>query len=214
VPTALAAAAAAALLLGAVLHPAALPWSLPLLLLVVPLAEIALTPVWRAAGVYRYHSPLLFSVRRGEREVELHAGTAHDYLLRFRWADRGAAAQRILLRELLQGLLAVADEAGAGRMDPATRITIASHAVSPRTARRLGFEPVPVGVAERVHLIANVVGIAAMYGFVRGRPAMPSVWRARGARIRADRLARAAPRIRALLERLDARHGHGDRDLR
>jgi hypothetical protein len=212
--TALAAGAAAALLLGAVLYPGAFPWSLPLLLLVVPLAEIALTPVWRAAGVYRYHSPLLFSVRRGQREVELHAGTAHDYLLRFRWADRGTPAQRVLLRELLQGLLAVADEAGAGRMDPATRITIASHAVGPRTARRIGFETVPAGVAERVHLVVNVVGIAAMYGFVRGRPAMPRVWRARGARIRADALARAAPRIRALLERLDARPGHGERDLR
>jgi|GEM_PF-2674797 len=201
---AVAAAVGAVALAAAVIHPGGWPWTLPLILLVVPLAEFALAPLWRASGAYRYHSPLLFSVRRAGA-TELHAGTSYDYLLRFRWRDRGRNARRIVLRDLLSGLLAVADEVGTGQIPRDAPVTIDSHVLSDRTARAFGFEMVPARAAERLHLMLDILAISAMQSFVRGRPALARVWRARHGVARPADLAAAAPRIRVRLERIERR---------
>jgi hypothetical protein len=198
-------AGAGAASLGLVmLLPAGWPWTLGLVFLVVPLAELALAPVWRVAGVYRYHAPLLFSVRRGP-VLELHAGSSYDYLLRFRWHDRGPRARRIVLRDLLSGLLAVAAETESGSIPGDTRIIVDSHVIGERTARAFGFETAPARWSDRVHLVLDIVAISVMHGFVRGRPAVAPVWRARRFVVRPPGLAAAAPRIRARLDRLERR---------
>jgi len=199
-----AAAVGAVAVAGAAIHPAGWPWTLALILLVVPLAELALAPLWRASGAYRYHSPLLFSIHRAGA-TELHAGTSYDYLLRFRWRDRGRIARRIALRDLLSGLLAVAGDAGTGLIPSDARITIDSHVLSDRTARAFGFEMVPARMAARLHLMLDILAISAMQSFVRGRPSLARVWRARHGVARASDLAAAASRIRARLDRLERR---------
>jgi hypothetical protein len=175
-----------------------LPWSLLLLFLIVPAAQIALTPLWRHAGVYRYHSPALFVVSRAPDEVEMHGGTAYDYLMRMRWGDRGAPARRILLGHYLDGLLGIIGEVERGRIPAGARITGTSYFFSDRTAERLGFTLHRPRRAEVLHALLDVVSLAAMYSYVRGRPAVPRVWRMKRASITAADLVRRKQVVQAL----------------
>jgi hypothetical protein len=202
---ALAAGTLTVLLLGVLLHPGHLPWSLPLVFLVVPAAQLALVPLWRATGVYRYHSPAFFVVARGEREVELHGGTLYDYLLGMRWAERGPRARRTLLRHYLVGVLGVIADVERGSIHPGARLTGTSYVFSGRTARRLGFTLEPAGFAERLHLLLDVLSLVVMYSYVRGRPSLPHFWKTRKAVVRAAELARHRPEVERLLQRLDTR---------
>jgi len=185
------------------LDPGLLPWSLPLLFVVVPAAQFALTPVWRRSGVYRYRSRVLFTVRRGAREMELHGGTLYDYVVGMRWADRGLRATRELGRGYLVGLLGVIADVEAGRIAADTRITGTSYFFSERTMRKLGFGLQPAGFLDRLHLLLDGLSLTAMYSYSRGRFAVPRIRRARRAVTTAAELARHRPEVERALARLD-----------
>jgi hypothetical protein len=202
---ALTAGALAAALLALLLRPAHLPWSLPLVFLLVPTAQVALTPVWRASGVSRYHSPVFFVVARGEGTYELHGGTLYDYLLAMRWAERGGRAHRVLLRGYLAGVLGVIADIEQGRIHPKARLTATSYVFSERTARRLGFVLEPAGRWERLHLLLDALSLVAMYSYVRGRVSLPRFWKVRTAVVSAAELARQRGKVERLLRRLDGR---------
>jgi hypothetical protein len=179
-----------------------LPASLLLVFLLVPAAQLVLTPVWRWAGIYRYHSPALFVVERGAGQLELHGGTAFDYLLHLRWAERGAPARRILLGHYLAGLSSIIDDIQSGRIPADARITGTSYFFSDRSAARLGFALQPPSRGEVLHALLDIVSLSAMYSYVHGRPAIPRVWRARQATITARALARRKRTVQALRARL------------
>jgi hypothetical protein len=197
-------ATCAALLAVPMLDPMNLPWSLLLLFLVVPAAEVALTPLWRAAGVYRYHSPVLFGIARGANTYELHGGTLYDYLVWRNPGERGARTRRALLRGYIAGLLDVAGSVGSGTISSDTRIVASSYVFSERTAQRLGFTIERPSAMERVHLLLDAAALTAMYSFARGRPSLPRLWRVRRASIPADALGRRRHQIATLLERMGA----------
>jgi hypothetical protein len=199
---ALLAGAGAVVLSVPLLWPGFFPLSLPLLFLVVPAAQFALTPLWRLSGAYRYHSPMLFTVARGTHAYELHGGTPYDYVLHMRWSERGPRATRTLLRLYLAGLLGIITEIEQGRIPGDARITGTSYFFSDRTMRKLGFRLEAPGFLDRLHLLLDVLSLVATYSYARGRLTLPRVWRARQATITAAGLAERRAVVQQLYDRL------------
>lgn len=203
-PLAVALGAGLLVVAAAALHP--LLW-LPLIFVLVPAAEFVLTPLWTRHGVYRYYSPLLFVLARGERLYELHGGTLYDHLFHGPAAVRGRAARRARLRCYLAGLLGLIDDIERGVLAPDARLTGTSYFFGERSARRLGFTVERAGRSERLHLALNALGLALIYRGARGRWALPPVWRARRATTTAAQLARRRAVVEAWLERLSDADG-------
>jgi hypothetical protein len=178
---------------------------LPLLILIaVPLAELALTPVWRWTGAYRYRSPLLFTIARGPDRLELHTGTGYDFLA-YAWRARGGgcATRRAVIRQIVQGLLRLIDDIEAARIPPDTRISATSYFFSGSTARRIGCELRATTLAERAHLLLNLGTLLLTYSYVQRRLTVPRVWRAKTAVLSAAALATQKPYFQRLAARLD-----------
>ena len=196
-------AAGTGLLALLLLYPPFFPYSLPLLLVVVPIAQFALTPLWQLTGVYRYYSRVLFVTQSRHGGYELHGGTSFDYLRLLRGVGAGGAANRCLVREYLIGLLGLICDIEKGKIAPTTRITGTSYFFSNRSARRLGFSLAPAPFSVKLHLLLDILSIVAMYSYARGRPALPRIFRARVATTTAAELTRRRSVVERLLGRVE-----------
>ncbi|MFI5180650.1 MAG: hypothetical protein ACHQPI_04605 [Thermoanaerobaculia bacterium] len=184
----------AAALLGA----AAFPLPLFLWPLALTAFQLAVTPLLRETGLYRYHSALLKATVRTRTTYEVHGGTALDYFFHFRWTDRGGRASRKALTAFLEGFIDIARRVETGEIDGNVEVTGTSYFFSERTARRLGFRVEHPGLRLRLVLILYYADLVMLYSFIRGRVAFPNVLDARRAVI----LGRDLAARRADLERL------------
>lgn len=181
-----------------------LPGSLLTWPLAVSIWQLSVTPFCRATGIYLYHSPMLKATFRGPRAWEIHGGTSWDWIVLFRFRDRGAAAARQVLRWYVEGLLDVAARVEKGEIPGSVEVTGTSWFFREETARRLGFEIRPAGLRLRFNLFLNAFDLWLTYSFTRGRIALPNLMAVKQAVIRGDELVRRRPqlvRLRAALRR-------------
>lgn len=178
---------------------------LPVLLiapfLLAPLEGLLLTPLYTLARRFIYFSPLLLGTR-SRVALELHVGTLFDYVTYLRWRDRGARNARIVLVELLQGLLAVIAEVERGAIAPETEIRATSYFFSDRTLSRLGFRICGPSPNARLNLAVGVIGIGLRLAYVRGRFTLPDPSRVRQGTTTAGELATRASAVRGILTRV------------
>lgn len=198
---ALAGTAAAACVLVA----SGLPGSLASWPVSVSVWQLSVTPFCRAAGIYRYHSPMLKATVRTSRTYEVHGGTSWDWLGLFRFRDRGARAARQVMVWYLEGLLDVAARIELGEIPPSIEITGTSYFFRAETARRLGFEIRPAGFRLRLNLLLNVLDLWLTYSFTRGRLAVPDLLDVKQAVIRGDELVRRMGELSRLCRALGRR---------
>ena len=177
--------AAVLVLVGPGLPGALLTWPLA-----VSLWQLSVTPFCRATGIYLYHSPMLKATFRGSRIWEIHGGTTWDWLVLFRFRDRGAPAARRVMGWYLEGLLDIVRRVETGEIPKAVLVTGTSYFFSANTARRLGFEIRPAGLRLRFNLLLNVLDLWLCYSFTRGRLAVPALLDVKQAVIRGDELVR------------------------
>lgn len=186
----------------------AVAWGLALmvhLILLLPLWMLVclffLAPLFRLTGTLRYYSPYLVVSRGGRGRIDLHGATPFDYLLLFRWRDRGRPAVRRILRWYVEGLLALAREFEEGRLPRDTTVSATSYIFSAGTARRYGFVVEEAGkFAWGGYLTYPTQWLT--YSFARGRWAWPPVHRARRATIDGAGLCAQRGRLERLRERL------------
>jgi hypothetical protein len=200
----LAAVLAAAGLVAALSLLHALPFPGPLFLFPIALSlfQFSVTPFLRAAGFYRYHSPMLKSTLRNGRTWEIHGGTSLDYLMFLRFGEPSGTATRRLLVSYLEGLRNIALLVEAGEIARETKVTGTSYFFSERSARRLGFRIERAGLRLRIVLVLYSLDLLVLYSIARGRLAFPNILNARRAVISGGELARNRPIIEALVARL------------
>jgi MFS family permease len=194
-------------ILGALVALPLLNWRwIPLLLLILPLIapleSLLLTPFYVLTGRFRYYSPLLFATRRRDGGLDLHVGTLFDYVMRLRWSDRGPRAARIVMADLLRGLLALCREVEHEELRADAPLVATSYFFSERSLARLGFELDRPPRATVQNLFLTSLSIAIRLSFTRGRPSFPDLRRIRQAATSAGRLVHHQAELRRLLERL------------
>jgi hypothetical protein len=179
---------------------------LPLLLVlpgvIAPLESLLLTPLYTRLGRFHYFSPFLLATRSPGGH-DLHVGTLYDYVSRLRWRDRGARARRIVLAEMLRGLLTLCGEVEAGRVPGDARIAATSYFFSHRSARRLGFasEQPPAGYV--LNLVTASLGIALRLSFTHGRARWPDLREVRRITTTAERLLQHQGEVRRMLHAIE-----------
>ncbi|MBL8111279.1 MAG: hypothetical protein JNK60_00220 [Acidobacteria bacterium] len=159
-------------------------------------------PALRLLGVFRYHSPLLKVSLRSRRYYEVHSGTLFDYVLLFRWKDRGCRATRQILGLFLEGFLDIANAVERGEIARDTHIVGTSYFFSEKSAERLGFRLESAGLRLRLVLLVSYAELALLHSFARGRISFPNVLKVRTAVVRGDELLARRDEMRRILGRL------------
>lgn len=171
----------------------------------ITLWQLSVTPFCRVTGIYLYHSPMLKATFRSARAWEVHGGTIWDWLVLFRFRDRGAAAARRVMVWYLEGFLDIAARVERGEIPESVEVTGTSWFFREETARRLGFEIRPAGFRLRFNLFLNALDLWLTYSFTRGRIALPDLLAVKQAVIRGDELLRRRPQLARLCATLGRR---------
>lgn len=82
-------------------------YSLFLLPLLAPLFNLISVPFLRLIGYYKYLNPYVISTVQTDKMYDLHNVFTFDYIVNFKWSDRGKYAQRILIGHYLKALLKI-----------------------------------------------------------------------------------------------------------
>lgn len=160
-----------------------------------------LVPLLRLVGALRYYSPYLIATRSRGDHLDLHGATLFDYILLFRWSERGRQAVRKILIWYVEGLLALVDEIEKGRLPDKLVLSATSYIFSESIARRYGFQ---VETASRFSIggFLTYPTQVVTYSFAKGGWAFPPILRARRATITGATLRSQAARLQKLRARL------------
>jgi hypothetical protein len=121
------------------------------------------TPLLRAMGVYRYYSPMFFTMPLGRKVLDMHLGTAWDFL----WLrDRSTAT---MLRYLAEGLLAMCDAAERGEVMPHQHLRGTMYFLSPSTMEKFGFRVRRMRWYETLAFVLNYVEVCVLHSVIKRR---------------------------------------------
>lgn len=146
-----------------------------LLFLYVPVFQFLLAPFFTLVGMYKYLSPMLLVYSPSNKKYDLHNGTSFDYLFLYQKGTRGYVWQSILLKNYLDGLLAIIQELEEEKIPDIIVIRGSSYFFSERTAQKLGFELRSTGLAEKLNIIANYLDLLWMYSLSKGKMSFPKL---------------------------------------
>lgn len=160
-----------------------------------------LAPLFRLTGVLRYYSPYLIVSRSGRDRIDLHGATPFDYLLLFRWRDRGRPAVRCILLWYIEGLIALAREIESGCLPIDITLSATSYIFSADTARRYGFT---VDESPRFACGGFLTYPTQFltYSFSQGHWALPPLHRAKKATISGAKLCSQVTHLERVQKRL------------
>lgn len=142
--------------------------------LIMPIFQFGFTPLFRLIGLYKYLSPMLLVYAPSQKKYDLHNGTSFDYLFVMKGIEPGRAFQNVMLCYYLEGLLQIIQELEAGDIPPEIEISGTSYFFSESTAKRLGFELVPINSFLKFNLYMNFIDLTWMYSLAKGRWTVPN----------------------------------------
>ncbi len=121
------------------------------------------TPWLRALGVYRYYSPMFFTMPLGKKVLDMHLGTAWDFM----WLrDRSATT---MLTYLTEGLLAMCDAAERGEVVPQQQLRGTMYFLSPSTMEKFGFRVRPMRWYETLAFVLNYLEVCLLHSVMKRR---------------------------------------------
>ncbi|MEM1123955.1 MAG: hypothetical protein AAGJ18_26185 [Bacteroidota bacterium] len=121
------------------------PYSLLILPILAPFLNLITVPILRLVGYYKYLTPLVISTVQTDEQYDLHNVFTFDYLVNFKWADRGKKVQKRLLQHYFKALLVIIDRIENEGLSPEVNVVGHSYFFSDRTADKLGFKVTPAG---------------------------------------------------------------------
>lgn len=169
---------------------------------IAPLLNLASVPFFRLIGYYKYLNPYVISTKQNAIEYDLHNVFTFDYLVNFKWADRGKKAQKILLAHYFKALLTIIERIESGKLKPAVRIVGHSYFFSDRTAEKLGFTVSKASFFWVVNSALQFIELSYLYSFSQGRLAFPKFWKVRRAEIIGSNLVKKKEVLEALVARI------------
>ncbi|MEM7105199.1 MAG: hypothetical protein AAF502_18825, partial [Bacteroidota bacterium] len=124
---------------GAIMPLILKPYGLLLLPLLAPVFNLVSVPFFRLIGYYKYLNPYVLSTVQTDKQYDLHNIFTFDYLVNFKWSDRGKPAKRILLGHYFKALLTIIERIEKQQLSPHVKIVGHSYFFNNRTAKKLGF---------------------------------------------------------------------------
>lgn len=178
-------------------------YGLLLLPLIAPLLNLISVPFLRLIGVYKYLNPYVLSSVQNDKNYDLHNIFTFDYLVNFKWADRGRKVQKILLLHYFKALLTIIERIESNQLSPEVKIVGHSYFFSNRTAEKLGFAVSKAGAFWVFNSAVQFIELTYLYSFSQGRWAVPKFWKVKKAVIIGRELVNKKEVIQRLVERME-----------
>ncbi len=177
-------------------------YGLLLLPILAPIFNLVSVPFFRLIGYYKYLNPYVLSTIQTEKEYDLHNVFTFDYLVNFKWADRGKKAQRTLLGHYFKALLTIIERIETGQLSPEVKIVGHSYFFSDRTAEKLGFTISKAASFWVINSALQFIELTYLYSFSQGKWAMPKFWKVKRAEIVGSDLVKKKEFLEGLVKKL------------
>ncbi len=179
------------------------PYGLLALPILSPLFNLITVPVFRLMGFYKYLNPYVLSSVQTDKHYDLHNVFTFDYLVNFKWADRGKKAQKTLLAHYFKALLTIIDRIESGQLSESVNVVGHSYFFSDRTADKLGFKGSKGPIFWVVNSSLQFIELTYLYSFSQGKWAIPKFWKVKKAEIVGSDLVKKKEFLEGLVSRLE-----------
>jgi len=178
------------------------PYGLLFLPILAPILNLVSVPFFRLIGYYKYLTPLVLSTVQTDKEYDLHNVFTFDYLINFKWADRGKKVQKTLLAHYFKALLVIIARIESGKLPPEVNIVGHSYFFSDRTAKKLGFTISKAPSFWVINSCLQFIELTYLYSFSRGKLAFPKFWKVQRAEISGKDLLAKKDYLEGLVKKL------------
>jgi len=151
--------------------------------LIAPLLNFATVPLLKLIGVYKYLNPFVLSTVQNDKKYDLHNVFTFDYLVHFKWSDRGIKSQKILLGHYFKALLTIIERIENKELSDEVKVVGNSYFFSDRTAEKLGFTVTKGSFFWIFNSCIQFIELSYLYSFSQGRLAIPKFWKVKQAEI-------------------------------
>ena len=154
-----------------------------LLPILAPFFNLLTVPFFRLISYFKYLNPYVLSTVQNDKKYDLHNVFTFDYLINFKWSQRGTYVQRTLLGHYFKALLTIIDRIESGQLSPDVKIVGNSYFFNDRTAEKLGFTVSKSSIFWIINSSIQFVELTYLYSFSQGKFAFPKFWKVRKAEI-------------------------------
>lgn len=172
-------------------------------ILYIPISQFLYTPFFKLIGGYTYYSPMLLGYLVNDQQIDLHSGTSFDHLLVLRDIKPGVALRNRILLYHVEGLLNIITLIEKKQIPKSVSVVGTSYFFSSRTLNKLGFQIEKASLYYRANLFINFIDLLWMYSLSRGKFSIPTVWNAKKAIIKGDKLVAQKQHLELLCARLN-----------
>lgn len=179
------------------------PYFLLLLPFLTPLFNLVSVPLFRLIGYFKYLTPLVLSTVQTDKEYDLHNVFTFDYLVNFKWGDRGKKVQKTLLAHYFKALLVIIERIEKEQLPPTVNIVGHSYFFSDRTAKKLGFTISKANFFWILNSCLQFIELTYLYSFSQGKWAFPKFWKVQRAEITGSELVNKKAFLESLVKKLE-----------
>lgn len=178
------------------------PYGILLLPVLAPIMNLVSVPFLKLVGYYKYLNPYVISTIQTNDMYDLHNIFTFDYLVNFKWTDRGLKVQKTLLLHYLKALLTVIHRIENEGLSPEVKIVGHSYFFNERTATRVGFTVSKASSFWVINSCLQFIELSYLYSFSQGKLALPKFWKVKRVEIIGKDLVEKKEVIAAMVERL------------
>lgn len=173
-----------------------------LIIIVVPVTQFLITPLFTLLNFYHYYSPMVVSFGNNKKVIDLHNGTSFDYLLEMSKIKAGIKWKNKMLCFYLNALLKIISQIENGDLTNSTIIRGSSYFLSERSAKRLGFSVDKTSTIEKFNITLNYFDLIWMYSLTNAKLTFPNLTKITTVRITGAELVQSKQKILDLAKRL------------
>lgn len=181
------------------------PFGLLWLPLIAPVFNLSTVPLFKLIGYFKYLNPFVLSTVQTDKQYDLHNVFTFDYLIHFKWSDRGLKVQRTLLMHYFMALITIIERIESGILSPKVIIVGHSYFFSERTAEKLGFKVSKASFFWIANSAIQFIELSSLYSFSQGKWAMPKFWKVKRAEILGSELVKKKEVLMGLVKRIETR---------
>jgi len=159
------------------------PYGILILPVLAPLLNLVTVPFFKLIGIYKYLNPYVLSTVQSNKKYDLHNIFSFDYLVNFKWADRGKVVQKTLLGHYCKALLTIIERIENKELSDQVQIVGHSYFFNTKTAEKLGFTVSKASIFWIINSALQFIELSYLYSFSQGRWAFPKFWKVKKAEI-------------------------------
>ena len=190
---------------GAIMPLLTMSYGLLLIPILAPFLNFVSVPIFRLIGYYKYLNPYVLSTVQTDKLYDLHNIFTFDYIVNFKWSNRGKYVQRTLLNHYFKALITIIERIENKQLSPEVKIVGHSYFFNSRTAKKLGFKVSKASIFWTLNSVLQFIELTYLYSFSKGKWEMPKFWKVKRAEITGSELLNKKEILKELVRKTNPR---------